>query len=108
LLLTDIKQVAVIPLNYQPEGMKSLTKFNVPSVSLTFDFVKDPASQTEWILNRATMNRLQNGRFDMDLLMVDEEGRLIAAIKHQSLMFERKRHLERQTGSENKHGQARL
>ncbi|KAL2846462.1 thioesterase-like superfamily-domain-containing protein [Aspergillus pseudoustus] len=90
-LLADI--VAVIPINYQREGMKSLIKFNVPSVSLTFDFVQDPAGQKEWILNRATMNRLQNGRFDMDLLMIDEEGRLVAAIKHQSLMFERKRHL---------------
>ncbi|KAL2843430.1 hypothetical protein BJX68DRAFT_270162 [Aspergillus pseudodeflectus] len=100
--------VAVITLNYQPEGMKSFMKFNMPSVSLTFNFVEDPAGQTEWILNQATMNRLQNGRFYMDLLMVDEEGRLIAAIKHQSLMFERKRHLERQTGSKNKHGQARL
>ncbi|KAL2795511.1 thioesterase-like superfamily-domain-containing protein [Aspergillus keveii] len=42
-LLADI--VAVIPLNYQPEGMKSLMKFNVPSVSLTFDFVKDPQAK---------------------------------------------------------------
>jgi acyl-CoA thioesterase len=101
------KQVAAIPLNYQPEGMKSLIKFNVPSVSLTFDFVQDPAGQKEWILNRGTMNRLQNGRFDMDLLMIDEEGKLIAAIKHQSLMFERKRHLGRQRGKK-KDGEARL
>lgn len=80
----------------------------MPSVSQMFDVVKGPAGQTEWILNRATMDRLQNGRFDMDLLMADEEGRSIAAIKHQSLMFERKTHLERQTGSENKYGQAWL
>ncbi|KAL3455478.1 thioesterase-like superfamily-domain-containing protein [Aspergillus heterothallicus] len=105
-LLADI--VAVIPLNYQPAGMKSLIKFNVPSVSLTFDFVQDPAGRIEWILNRATMNRLQNGRFDMDLLMIDEEGNLIAAIKHQSLMFERKRHLGKEAGKKTKDGEARL
>ena len=66
-------------------------KYQFPTISLSFDFRSDPAGKKEWILNRSTMHKLDNGRFDMHIQMIDDNGDLVATVRNSSLMFPHKR-----------------
>jgi hypothetical protein len=58
---------------------------------MSFEFRSDPAARKEWILNRTVMHKLHNGRFDMDVQMIDDDGDLVATVRHSCSMFPHKR-----------------
>jgi acyl-CoA thioesterase len=66
---------------------------------MDFDFRTDPAAKMEWILNRATTYKLEGGRFDMHIQMVDENGNLVATVHQSNLIFENGRKKAAETKS---------
>lgn len=58
---------------------------------MSFDFRSDPAAKKEWILNRTVMHKLQSSRFDMDVQMIDDDGELVAMVRHSCSIFPHKR-----------------
>lgn len=78
-------------MNYQENALKAVLNYEYPTVSMDFDFRADPAGRKEWILNRTKMHKLQNGRFDMHVQMIDDDGDLVATVRHSCLVFEHKR-----------------
>lgn len=86
-------------LNYQKSELDGVLSFQYPTISMDFEFRSDPAGKMEWILNRAKTHKLHNGRYDMHIQMVDDDGDLVATVRQSSLVFAHKRGKSRETKS---------
>ena len=77
-----------IPLNYEKSALNGIMKWAFPTVCLSLDIKGDPSGE-EWLLQRSVMNECSNGRFEMDLKLITEKGKLLATSKHVCLMIAR-------------------
>jgi acyl-CoA thioesterase len=84
-------QITPIHMNYQKNGLGAALDYEYTTMSMDFDFRTDPATRMEWILNRATTYKLEGGRYDMHIQMVDEKGNLVATVHQSNLVSERGR-----------------
>lgn len=81
-------QVPPIHMNYQKNELAAVLDYEYRTMSMDFDFRADPAAKMEWILNRATTYKLEGGRYDMHIQMVDDNGNLVATVHQSNLIFE--------------------
>ncbi|RFU34724.1 hypothetical protein B7463_g1663, partial [Scytalidium lignicola] len=73
-------------LNYEKRGLQAVMKWATPTMCLNIDF-KSECKGGEWLLQRTVMNECSNGRFDMDVKIINESGRLIATATHTTLII---------------------
>jgi len=59
-----------------------------PTLSYGLEIKKAPPTEKgwEWLFLRIEMHQARNGRFDLDVVILDEEGDLIALGKHTALI----------------------
>ncbi|KAE8325071.1 hypothetical protein BDV39DRAFT_179233 [Aspergillus sergii] len=76
-------------MNYDPQGLKATETWAFPTVSLSLDIREDPTGK-EWILVRSKMRSLRDGRFDMEMQMLDENNNLLATCRHSCVMLARR------------------
>jgi hypothetical protein len=55
-----------------------------PTLSITTEIKNDPKG-AKWLFMRIETHEIRNGRFDTNVVVVDENGDLIALSKHVSL-----------------------
>lgn len=58
-----------------------------PTLSLSLEIKKDP-KDAKWLFLRIRAHKIQNGRFDTDVYVMDESGDLVALSRHVSLHVE--------------------
>ncbi|KAJ5982852.1 thioesterase-like superfamily-domain-containing protein [Penicillium waksmanii] len=86
-LVADL--IPAIHMNYQDSALEAVLHYDYPTVSMDLDFLKDPAGREEWLLMRTKMYKLQNGRFDMHVQIIDDDGDLVATAKQTCLVLKR-------------------
>jgi acyl-CoA thioesterase len=80
--VTDwLEQIPAMALNYgyDKDMMGFLKTYGQSTISLTMEIRKDPKG-AQWLLQRAVMNAAKNGRFDLDIKIIDEDGDLVASV----------------------------
>ncbi|KUL84862.1 hypothetical protein ZTR_08250 [Talaromyces verruculosus] len=77
------------PLNFDPT-MADLSKYVFPTMCMSVEIKKDP-KDAEWLFQEIVCHKIQNGRYDTDVRVLDENGDLVALSKHVSIMAEMKR-----------------
>ncbi|KAF5229588.1 hypothetical protein FANTH_14134 [Fusarium anthophilum] len=70
--------VPPIFLNYAENGMEAASSWGIPTTALNIMFRSEVTPQ-DWLLTRTTMKRLYGGRFDMNIEILNEDGKLIAS-----------------------------
>ncbi|KAF3481778.1 uncharacterized protein GIQ15_04537 [Arthroderma uncinatum] len=75
-------------------------KFWYPTILLNLDIKKKlPAEGVEWMYSRVQTKRLQNGRMDLDVIIMDEKGELVALSNHVALVIGAERNLSARKGN---------
>lgn len=82
-------------------GPSSTAKYWYPTLLLNLDFKKHlPDAGLEWLFLRAITKQIKNGRMDIDIMILDEDGEIVALSHHIALVLDAKRNLaERKAGS---------
>ncbi|KAF4414745.1 thioesterase-like superfamily domain-containing [Fusarium acutatum] len=75
-VLADL--VPPIFLNYAENGMEAASSWGMPTTALNIMFRSEVTPQ-DWLLTRTTMKRLHGGRFDMNIEILNEDGKLLAS-----------------------------
>jgi acyl-CoA thioesterase FadM len=80
---------------------KAPARFWYPTVLLNIDFKKSlPAEGVEWLFVRVNTKQIKNGRLDLDIVIMDEGGEIVALSNHVGLALDSSRNLAvRKTGS---------
>lgn len=61
--------------------------FWYPTVTLNIDFKKSlPAQGVDWLYSRVVMKSLRNGRMDIEVIIMDEQGEIVALSSHIGLV----------------------
>ena len=81
-------QIPPLPLHYEKNALAGIMKWAFPTVCLSLDIKRDPEGE-EWLLQRTVMTYCDNGRFELDVKLLDEQGRLVATSKHSCLILPR-------------------
>jgi hypothetical protein len=76
-------------------------KFWYPTLLLNLDIKKSlPEEGVEWLFVRVDTKQIKNGRMDIDVVILDEAGEIVALSQHVSLAVGSERNVaERKTGS---------
>lgn len=87
--VADIAERAVS----REEAMKTLW---YPTVLLNLDVKKTlPAEGVEWLFVRVKAKKIENGRMDLEVVVLDEGGELVAVSNHVCLILSAERNLKR-------------
>lgn len=70
--------------------MADLSKYVFPTMCMSVEIKKDP-KDAQWLFLEIVCHKIQNGRYDTDVRVMDENGDLVALSKHVSVMAEMKR-----------------
>ncbi|OAQ65896.1 thioesterase-like superfamily domain-containing protein [Pochonia chlamydosporia 170] len=92
-VLSDL--IPVLPLNFEKDGLLAATRYQIATLSLHLEF-RTPEVDEEWLISRTTMNKLQDGVFDMGIQIMNNQGDIIATCTQNWSMTPRK---TRQIGS---------
>jgi acyl-CoA thioesterase len=71
----------------QNEAQKNLMAFVYPTISMTTEIRRDPKG-AEWLFVRIQSQKVENGRYSVDITILDEEGELVAVSRNMGLMIE--------------------
>ena len=74
------------------DGSAKPARFWYPTVLLNMDFKKPlPEEGVEWLFVRVETKRIRNGRMDLEVVILDESGDIVALSQHVALAvgFER-------------------
>jgi acyl-CoA thioesterase len=71
----------------QNEAQKNLMAFVYPTISMTTGIRRDPKG-AEWLFVRIQSQKVENGRYSVDITILDEEGELVAVSRNMGLMIE--------------------
>lgn len=75
--------------------------FWYPTVALNLEVKKAlPAAGAEWLFVREATKMVRNGRFDVEVVMLDAEGGLVAVASHVAMIVDAARNLGRGKGKE--------
>ena len=68
---------------------------------LNIDFKKElPEEGVEWLFVRVQAKQIKNGRMDLDVVIIDEEGDIVALSQHVALVLSAERNIAaRKSGS---------
>jgi acyl-CoA thioesterase len=61
--------------------------FVYPTISMTTGIRRDPKG-AEWLFVRIQSQKVENGRYSVDITILDEEGELVAVSRNMGLMIE--------------------
>ena len=79
--------------NKTTEKLKS-AKHWYPTLLLNLDFKKSlPEEGVEWLFVRVSTKQIKNGRMDLDILILDEVGDIVALSHHVALILGAERNL---------------
>jgi len=74
------------------KGQPKPAEFWYPTVLLNLDFKKTlPEEGVEWLFVRVAVKQIRNGRMDLDILIQDEGGEIVALSHHVALVVSSKR-----------------
>lgn len=81
---------------------KGMAKFWYPTLLLNVDVKKAlPEKGVDWLFLRARAKQIKNGRFDIEVIVLDETGDIIALSHHVCMVLPAERNLaKRRTGTE--------
>ncbi|KAL1953005.1 hypothetical protein VTO42DRAFT_3776 [Malbranchea cinnamomea] len=83
----------------------SVLKFWYPTVLLNVEFKKKlPPGGSEWLYSRVITKALKNGRMDLDIVVLDEHGDVVALSNHVALIVSAERNLAARKGNGKKSG----
>lgn len=68
------------PTNFY-DDFEDLKQYVYPTLCMSIEVKKDPGCAT-WLFTEVICNKIQNGRFDQEVHVLDEEGDLVALSKH--------------------------
>ncbi|KAK8034573.1 hypothetical protein PG993_009568 [Apiospora rasikravindrae] len=77
-----------------PDGSKRqpLAKFWYPTLLLNLDIKKAlPAEGVEWLFVRVRAKQIRNGRQDLEVVILDQQGEIVALSHHVALVLDAKR-----------------
>jgi hypothetical protein len=79
-------------------------KFWYPTLLLNLEIKKTlPEEGVEWLFVRVDTKQIQNGRLDLDIVVMDEGGEIVATSQHVAFVVDAERNLaERKTGAGSK------
>lgn len=81
--------------------MNEVAKFWYPTVLLNLDVKKAlPAEGVEFLFLRVRAKQIKNGRMDLELIILDESGELVALSNHVVLVLGSERNLKRSGGQD--------
>lgn len=89
------------------KSKNELSTYWYPTVLLNMEFKKKlPAEGVEWLYSRVQTKLLRNGRMDLDLVVLDEKGEVVALSNHVSLIVSAQRNVgpRKGKGSGNRNG----
>ena len=67
-----------------------------PTLAMSIDFKKPlPEGGVEWLFSRVTAKSIQNGRMDVEIVLLDSSGELVALASHANLMLDSSRNRAR-------------
>lgn len=71
-------------------------KFWYPTVTLNMEMKKLlPSHGVEWLSSRVTCSQIRNGRMDIEIVVFDEAGELVALSNHVALIVPAQRNMQR-------------
>lgn len=77
--------------------------FWYPTVALNLEVKKAlPAEGVEWLFMRETTKSVKNGRFDLEVVVLDAAGELVAVATHVNLIVDASRNTAERSGGEGK------
>lgn len=73
-----------------------------PTLTLNLEIKKDWEKDQgpEWLFLRNTCKQIRNGRMDIDVVIMDEQGELVALSNHVALIVSAERNLGKRGGGE--------
>lgn len=82
-------------------GGKKVRKYWYPTVVLNLDIKKPlPEEGVEWLFARVETKVIRNGRMDLDVVILDQGGNIVALSHHVALAVSVERNVaERKTGA---------
>lgn len=87
------------------EELSPRGKFWYPTVLLNVDFKKNlPAEGVEWLYSRVQTKVLRNGRMDLDIVVLDRAGEVVALSNHVALIVSAERNLSARKSNGNGNG----
>lgn len=70
-----------------PSTRPKMPPFWYPTVTLNIDFKKSlPAQGVDWLYSRVVMKSVRNGRMDIEVIIMDEQGEIVALCSHVGLV----------------------
>lgn len=83
------------------DGSMKPARFWYPTVLLNIEFKKPlPEEGVEWLFVRVDTKQIKNGRMDLEIVILDEGGEIVALSQHVALAVDSSRNIaERKTGS---------
>ena len=71
-----------------------------PALNMSLDFKKGPPEGGwDWLFMRIEIRSCGHGRFDYDMIILDEQGNLVALLKHANLIVNSKRNCKRSSAT---------
>jgi hypothetical protein len=97
--VADMWPLPLEALAGQQEG--KVRKFWYPTVVLNLDIKKAlPEEGVEWLFARVETKQIRNGRMDLDVVILDDEGQIVALSHHVALAVSVERNVaERKSGA---------
>jgi len=74
-------------MNYSPQHADLRAGVLYATMSMTTEIKKVP-NGAKWLYMRSRANLIKNGRFDLEIHVVDESGDLVALCKHTAMVVE--------------------
>ncbi|KAK2628149.1 hypothetical protein QTJ16_002795 [Diplocarpon rosae] len=92
---------------YDPKNMGEAgdppARFWYPTVLLNLDVKKAlPEEGVEWLFSRTTTKQIKNGRMDLEIVVLDADGEIVALSHHIALAVGSERNLAKRNGSASK------
>lgn len=88
-----------IPFNYEERGPEvAVMEYDSPTVSLTVNFY-EKVKAVEWLLTKTHMKRLHNGQCDMDVQVIDDDGKILASSTHVVALIPKTKRLKKPNAS---------
>jgi len=92
------------PYDIANKGRSKSAKFWYPTLLLNLEIKKRlPEEGVEWLFVRVDTKQIKNGRLDLDIVVMDEGGEIVAISQHVAFALDAERNLaERKTGAGSK------
>ena len=102
----EMKRIDIMGLSFLADTHRPLIEaYGVvgnwfPTLSMSLDVKKAPPPEGwEWLFMRIEMHQVKDGRFDYDVVILDEEGELVATSRHANLSVSSERNYKRSSAA---------